>query len=386
MDPSFVPLFDLTQQYQMLAPELLTQVEAVMASGRYVNGPFVQTFEEQLAVYLTGSNQSTPQVIGCNSGTDALFLALRALGIGAGDEVLTSAFSFFASAEVISQVGAKPVFVDIDPGTFNLDPALLTTHITERTRAIMPVHLYGQAVDMDAVMQVARAHNLAVIEDCAQAVGSCWHGQPVGTFGDLGCFSFYPTKNLGGIGDGGAICTHNPELVKTLRILKDHGQSGAYEHSMIGVNSRLDALQAVILSVKLRHLPEWTWRRRVLATSYQQLLSGIPDLVIPQGIPGGGSVWNQFTIRILGEPGRRDRVQAHLQTLGVSSRIYYPIPLHLQPVYQNLGYQAGDYPHSETCAHQVLSLPLFPELKRSQQEHVAAALHEAMDKTAIPQG
>ncbi len=387
MDPAAVPLFDLTQQYQALAPELLAQVEAVMASGRYVNGPFVQAFEHQFASYLSGGGSASGslQVVGCNSGTDALFLALRALGIGPGDEVLTSAFSFFASAEVISLVGAKPVFVDIDPSTFNLDPTQLESLITERTKAIIPVHLFGQAVDMDAVMAVAQAYDLRVIEDCAQAVGSCWRGQPVGTIGDLGCFSFYPTKNLGGIGDGGAICTQDPDLAQKLRILKEHGQSGAYQHSQIGVNSRLDALQAVILSVKLRHLPEWTLRRRMLAAHYQSLLAGIPDLVIPQGIPGAGSVWNQFTLRILGDPGRRDQVQADLQRLGISSRVYYPIPLPLQPVYQELGYRVGDYPQAETCCQQVLSLPMFPELKGSQQQHVATALRQAVAAQGLPQ-
>ncbi|MDX2271541.1 MAG: DegT/DnrJ/EryC1/StrS family aminotransferase [Cyanobacteriota bacterium] len=377
-----IPLLDLRQQYQALAPELVPQIEALLASGYYIGGTAVQQFEEAFAQFL-GSGSPTPlEVIGCNSGTDALYLALRGLGIQAGDEVLTSAFSFFASTGVISQVGARPVFIDINPQTFNLDPSQIARHITPRTKAIIPVHLFGQPLDMTAVMAIARQHQLAVIEDCAQAVGACWAGQTVGTFGEVGCFSFFPTKNLGAAGDAGAMVVRDPHLAKTLRILKDHGQSQQYRHEVVGINSRLDALQAVILSVKLRHLREWNGRRRSLADSYTHLLHGIPDLLLPSAIVGGNSVWHQYTVRILGDPTRRrDRVRDYLQRIGISSRIYYPVPLHLQAVYHPLGYQVGDYPEAERTAQQVLSLPFFPELTLAQQKRVASGLASAMQAT-----
>jgi dTDP-4-amino-4,6-dideoxygalactose transaminase len=385
MDP--IPLFDLTQQYHSLADELTLQVSAAMAAGRYIGGPFVEQFETQFGQFLSQSFTLSPsqplQVISCNSGTDALYLSLRALDIGPGDEVLTSAFSFFASAEVISLTGARPVFVDIDPVTFNLNPEHLSHQITPQTRAIIPVHLFGQPVDMTAVMAIAQKHHLAVVEDCAQAVGACWAGRPVGTFGTTGCFSFYPTKNLGAFGDGGAIITQDPHLADTLRCLKDHGGCMPYRHEKVGMNSRLDALQAVVLSIKLRYLREWNWRRRSLAETYQTLLQPIPSLTLP--VDRGGSVWNQFTIRIQGSDTnpshRRDQIQQILKEQGISSRVYYPIPLHLQPVYQSLGYKVGDLPHAEQCAHQVLSLPFFPELSRSNQNRVAAAISQAMEQS-----
>lgn len=389
MDP--IPLFDLTQQYSFLADELTLQVSAAMASGRYIGGPFVEQFEAQFGQFLSQSfsldlSPNAPlHVISCNSGTDALYLSLRALDIGPGDEVLTSAFSFFASAEVISLTGARPIFVDIDPTTFNLDPEQLSHHITPQTRAIIPVHLFGQPVDMTAVMAIAEKYHLAVIEDCAQAVGACWAGRPVGTFGSTGCFSFYPTKNLGAMGDGGAIITQDLNLAETLRCLKDHGGRMLYRHEKVGMNSRLDALQAVVLSLKLRYLREWNWRRRSLADTYQTLLQAIPSLVLP--VDRGGSVWNQFTIRIQGNPDldpahRRNQIQQILKDQGISSRIYYPIPLHLQPVYQSLGYDLGDLPQSEQCAHEVLSLPFFPELSTSQQNRVAVAISQAMEQSS----
>lgn len=383
-----IPLLDLTLQYQALSAEIMERVQQVMASGQYINGPVVRDFEAAFAQFMTYS-QTTPEVISCNSGTDALYLALKAQGIGPGDEVITSAFSFFASAEVISLTGAQPVFVDIDPLTFNLDLQRLSKSITPRTRAIIPVHLFGQPLNMTAVMQVAQEHQLAVIEDCAQAVGACWQGRKVGVFGQAGCFSFFPTKNLGAMGDGGAVVTTDRHLADRIRSLKNHGQSHQYKHEHIGVNSRMDAMQAAILSVKLPYLREWNWRRRGLAESYRRLLQGIPDLVLPEEIAGGTSVWHQFTLRVGGDeggsPSRRDRVLHILNESGIQARVYYPIPIHLQPAYQGLGYQQGDLPQAERCAAQVLSLPCFPELTVDQQQRVASSVRYAMQATVPAQ-
>ncbi|MEN9203454.1 MAG: DegT/DnrJ/EryC1/StrS family aminotransferase [Thermostichus sp. DG_1_6_bins_120] len=374
-----IPLLDLTLQYRALAREIQPQVEALLASGQYIGGAAVRHFEELFSRFLGGGELET---ISCNSGTDALVLALRALGIQAGDEVITTAFSFFASAEVIDLVGARPVFVDVDPHTFNLDPALVKAKISARTKAIIPVHLFGQAANMTEILAIARRYGLAVIEDCAQAVGACWGGKPVGTWGDVGCFSFFPTKNLGAAGDGGAVVTRSPELARQIRILKEHGQARQYQHEYIGINSRLDALQAVILSVKLSYLREWNWRRQGIAEVYHRLLQGIPGLILPKVAAGGNSVWHQYTVRVVGsdptDPHRRNSLQQHLKERGIGSRVYYPIPLHRQPVYQKLGYGPGDLPHAETCAAQVLSLPCFPELTCQQQERVAKAIAEIL--------
>ncbi len=374
-----IPLLDLTLQYHSLAATLQPQVEALLASGQYIGGAAVRRFEELFSQFLGSKDLET---IGCNSGTDALVLALRALGIQPGDEVITTAFSFFASAEAIDLVGARPVFVDVDPQSFNLDPQLLEAKISPRTKAVIPVHLFGQAANMTQILAIARRYGLAVVEDCAQAVGACWGGKPVGTWGDVGCFSFFPTKNLGAAGDGGAVVTWDPELARKMRILKEHGQARQYQHDYIGLNSRLDALQAVILSVKLPHLREWNWRRQGIAEYYQRLLHGIPGLILPSLTVGGNSVWHQYTVRVPSpdptDPHRRDYLQQHLKDRGIGSRIYYPIPLHLQPVYQKLEYKPGDLPNAETCAAQVLSLPCFPELTPQQQERVAVAIAEIL--------
>ncbi len=380
-----IPLLDLTLQYRSLAAELQPQVEALLASGQYIGGAAVQRFEELFSQFLGGGDLET---ISCNSGTDALVLALRALEIQPGDEVITTAFSFFASAEAISLVGARPVFVDVDPSTFNLDPSLLEAHISPSTKAIIPVHLFGQAANMTEILAIARRHGLAVIEDCAQAIGACWGGKPVGTWGDAGCFSFFPTKNLGAAGDGGAVVTRDPTLARRIRILREHGQVRRYEHEEIGMNSRLDALQAVILSVKLPYVREWNWRRQGIAEVYHRLLQGIPGLILPQVAAGGSSVWHQYTVRVVGsdplDPHRRNCLQQHLKNRGIGSRIYYPIPLHRQPAYQKLGYQPGDLPHAEACAAQVLSLPCFPELTTQQQKRVAEAILEVMQEEICP--
>jgi dTDP-4-amino-4,6-dideoxygalactose transaminase len=365
-----IPPLDLARQYQTIALEVETAVLQVLSSGRYIGGSWVQGFERQFADYI-----GTTECVSCHSGTDALYLALRSLDIGTGDEVITTALTFFATAETISMVGATPVFVDINAETFNLDLDRLEAAITPRTKAILPVHLFGQPVNMTRLMEIADAHNLAVIEDCAQAAGAQWNGKKVGSFGRLGCFSFFPTKNLGAFGDGGAITTDDPELAAKIRVLKDHGATRRYYHEEQGTNSRLDALQAAILQVKLPYLDSWNTRRRQIAAQYQELFAPIPNIVLPQEPVGGRSVWNQYTIRIESD---RDRLSNQLQQHGIGCSIYYPLPLHLQPVYQHLGYAVGQLPVSERACQQVLSLPMFPELELEEQYQVVHTLKDCL--------
>jgi dTDP-4-amino-4,6-dideoxygalactose transaminase len=316
------------------------------------------------------------ECVGCNSGTDALFLALRALNIGAGDEVITTPFTFIATAEVISAVGAVPVFVDIDTTTFNLNVEQVAAAITPKTKAIIPVHLFGQPVDLTGLMDVAEAHNLLVVEDCAQSTGASWAGQKVGSIGHIGCFSFYPTKNLGAYGDGGAITTNDPEIAAKLRVLKEHGQKNRYYYEEIGVNSRLDAIQAAILQIKLRYLDIWNNQRRKVASRYHQFLNQVPGIIAPQELAGGMGVWNQYTIRVLGN--KRDLIRSQLQERGVNTMVYYPHPLHLQPVYESLGYKQGQLPVTEQVCQEVLSLPMFPELSEQQQDQVIYSLKDCL--------
>ncbi|MEC4819803.1 MAG: DegT/DnrJ/EryC1/StrS family aminotransferase [Scytonema sp. PMC 1069.18] len=366
-----VPAFDIKQQYTTIEAEVSTAVLEVLASGRYIGGSIVEGFEQKLATYIGVS-----ECIACNSGTDALYLALRAFNIGAGDEVITTPFTFIATAEVISAVGATPVFVDIDATTFNLNVEQVAAAITSRTKAIIPVHLFGQSVDMTTLVDVAKAHNLVVIEDCAQSTGASWIGQKVGSIGHIGCFSFYPTKNLGGCGDGGAVTTNNPEIAAKLRIIKDHGQKSRYHYEEIGVNSRLDAIQAAILQIKLRYLDIWNNQRRQIAARYHQLLSQVRGILTPQELAEGMGVWNQYTIRVLDN--KRDLIRSQLQERGVNTMVYYPHPLHLQPVYQSLGYQEGQLPVAEKACNEVLSLPMFPELSPEQQDQVIYALKDVI--------
>ncbi|WP_404784133.1 DegT/DnrJ/EryC1/StrS family aminotransferase [Altericista sp. CCNU0014] len=401
-----IPPLDLGRQYRALQDDINAAVLAVLASGQYIGGPQVTQFEQAFATYI-----NTPFCISCNSGTDALYLALRAFDIGPGDEVITSPFTFIATAEVISMAGATPIFVDIIPETFNLDPQQVQSAITPRTRAIMPVHLFGQPADMTQLMAIAQAHALPVIEDCAQATGAVWPdatGQPqkVGSIGHIGCFSFYPSKNLGGCGDGGAITTRNSDLAEKMRVLRDHGRSSGYIHEAIGTNSRLDAVQAAILSVKLRHLDRWNLQRKAIAERYGQLLGNIPGITVPPD--RGDSVWNQYTIRVAHEGDlqylrrsrdrallseadfvlrargveppapRRDRVRVALAEQGVQSMVYYPLPLHLQPVYAHLDYELGQLPIADKAALEVLSLPMFPELTPPEQERIRNSLKEVL--------
>jgi dTDP-4-amino-4,6-dideoxygalactose transaminase len=373
---SAIPPIDLTQQFQTIQADVQTAVMEVLASGRYINGQVVDGFSRDFGQYV-----GTQECVVCNSGTDALYLAMRALNIGPGDEVITSPFTFIATAEMISAAGATPVFVDIDINTFNLDTAQLEAAITERTKAIMPVHLFGQPANLDAVMAIATAHGLTVIEDCAQATGARWRGQNVGSIGHVGCFSFFPTKNLGGCGDGGALTTNDPEIAKTTRMLREHGSYVRYYHEAIGINSRLDAVQAAILQVKLQHLDAWNQRRAQVAAEYERLLAPIPGVITPTVIDGATPVWNQYTIRLEGAAEaeeKRNQIRQTLMDNGVISMVYYPIPLHLQQVFADLGYRPGSLPAAEQAARQVLSLPMFPELTSEQQLRVVYGLKEIL--------
>jgi len=366
-----IPAFDNKQQYSTIAAEVSEAVLEVLSSGRYIGGPLVEGLERKLAAYT-----NVGECVACNSGTDALYLALRAYNIGAGDEVITTPFTFVATCETISAVGAKPVFVDIDATTFNLDLQQVAAAITPSTKAIIPVHLFGQPVDMTALMELASAKNLLVIEDCAQSTGAMWDKQKVGSIGHIGCFSFYPTKNLGGCGDGGAITINDDEIAQKIRVLKDHGQKTKYHYEEIGVNSRLDSIQAAILQIKLRYLDTWNQQRQKIAARYHQLLKHVPGITIPQELPLGTGVWNQYTIRVLN--GKREFLQNELKEKGVNTAIYYPRPLHLQPVYQSLGYHPGQLPAAEQACEEVLSLPMFPELTEEQQDRVVYCVKEVI--------
>ena len=368
---TFIPPIDLTRQYHLLSEQVSQAVQEVLSSGRYIGGAKVQAFEEQFAAAV-----GVKECASCNSGTDALYLALRALKIGSGDEVITPPFTFAATAEVIAMTGAKPVFVDITADTFNLDIEKLEAAITPQTKAIIPVHLFGQPVNLSELMRIARKHHLWVIEDCAQATGATWNNQPVGSWGDIGCFSFFPTKNLGACGDGGALVTNNPEIATTVKILANHGQRDRYLQETIGMNSRLDALQAAILLIKLPYLEFWNKQRQEIATRYHDLLSPLEEIALPSVLPQGKGTWNQYTIRVHHQ--QRDTLRAKLQEQGIGSMIYYPFPLHLQPAYESLGYQSGDFPIAERTAQEVLSLPMFPGLSYPEQQQVANALSQSL--------
>jgi dTDP-4-amino-4,6-dideoxygalactose transaminase len=374
-----IPPFDLSEQFKLIGETINTAVLEVLASGRYIGGSVVEEFEQQFASYI-----GTSACVSCNSGTDALFLALKALNVGAGDEVITTPFTFVATAEVISATGATPVFVDINLDSFNLDLNQVEAAISDRTRAIIPVHLFGQPTNMTQLMAIAQAHELFVIEDCAQATGAEWQDKRVGSIGHIGCFSFYPTKNLGACGDGGAITTNDLTLRDRLRRLRDHGRKGAYYYEELGINSRLDAIQAAILQIKLRYLDQWNQQRQAIADRYQQFLSPISGIVLPQEISGGKSVWNQYTIQVKrqSEPRSnepfRDTLRSRLQEKNVLSMVYYPLCLHLQKAYQDLGYQPGQLPNCEQASQEVLSLPMFPELHPEQQDHVVYSLKDCL--------
>lgn len=372
-----IPPIDLKRQYKLIGEEINLAVLEILSSGRYIGGAAVSDFERQFGDYV-GVNQC----VACNSGTDALYLALKALNIGPGDEVITTPFTFIATAEVITVAGATPVFVDIDRHTFNLNLAQIEAAITSKTKAIIPVHLFGQPVNMTELMAIASARNLYVIEDCAQATGAEWKDRKVGSIGHVGCFSFFPTKNLGACGDGGAMTTNDPAIAAQLKKLREHGMSDRYHHDATGINSRLDALQAAILQIKLRYLDRWNQQRFEIAALYQDLLQSIPGIELPQALADGKHVWNQYTILVEDERQQleplRDPIRNKLQQMGVSSMVYYPIPLHLQPVYQNLGYREGEFPTVERVCREVLSLPMFPDLSFEEQQQIAYCLKDCL--------
>ena len=385
MSDSKIPILDLSPQYQSLKTEIYAAIDRVLESGQFIMGPDVKQFEQEVATYL-----GVKHAITVNSGTDALVIGLRAMGIGSEDEVITTPFSFFATAESISSIGATPIFVDIDPKTFNIDPAKIKDKITSRTKAIMPVHLYGNPAAMTQIMGIAQAHGLKVIEDCAQSFGARYAGtcsgcdgacsdtlrstiagKMTGTIGDVGAYSFFPSKNLGAYGDGGLIATNDDAIADLARMLRVHGAKKKYHNEIIGYNSRLDTLQAAILRVKLPHIDEWNSGRRRVASLYTELLADIPEVVAPEVV--SGHVFHQYTIRII--KGDRDKVASDLSAKGISTMIYYPIPQDRLPIY------AGKYPVnpiSDQLGTQVLSLPIWPELDRSIAEEVIGCLRTSI--------
>ncbi|HXX21340.1 MAG TPA: DegT/DnrJ/EryC1/StrS family aminotransferase [Candidatus Acidoferrum sp.] len=363
--PAAFEFLDLKAQFATIREEVINAVTAVMESQQFILGREVRLFEEEI-----GKAIGSRHAIGCASGSDALLLAMMALGIGPEDEVITTPFTFVATAGSIARLGAKPVFVDIAPDTFNIDPSRLEAALTARTKAILPVHLFGLPAAMDSILDLAKAKGMAVIEDAAQAIGASYSGRPVGTLGTFGCFSFFPSKNLGGAGDGGLITTDDPALAERLRLLRVHGSSSKYHHSILGTNSRLDALQAAVLRVKLRHLTEWTRARQHRAERYRRLFreSGLSEqmVVTPHAPRDSVHVYNQFSIRVR----ERDRLREYMRQHGIPTEIYYPVPLHLQPAFSYLGHKRGDFPQAELASLEVLALPVCPELKDSHQEDV----------------
>ena len=359
-----VPLVDLAAQYAAIRPEVDQAIQAVLDATDFIMGPAVKRFEADFAAYCQAAH-----CVGVASGTAALELVLRAVGVGPGDEVITVAHTFIATAEAITAVGARPVFVDIDPCTYNLDPARLSAAITPTTRAIMPVHIYGQPADMDGIRAIAAAHHLAVIEDAAQAHGATWNGVTAGGLGQAACFSFYPGKNLGAYGDAGAVVTNDAAIAEQVRLLRNHGRRSKYLHEVKGYGERLDTLQAAVLAAKLPHLPAWTAARRRLAARYDALLADLP-VERPVVAPAAEPVWHLYVLRC----GQRDALLEHLNRAGIGAGVHYPVPLHLQPAYADLGYAPGALPVTETVAATCLSLPIYPEMTEGQQDHVVAEI------------
>ncbi len=366
-----IPIIDSKRQYAAIQNEVEKEVIDVMRSGSYILGKHNKAFEQEMADFI-GVGYS----VALNSGTDALHLALRALDIGPGDEVITVAFTFVATTEAIGIVGAKPVFVDIDPDTFNMDADLIEEKITPKTKAILPVHLYGQPCDMDKIMTIAKKHNLHVIEDCCQAIGAEFKGKKVGSFGDIGCFSFYPTKNLGTMGDGGLAVTNSEALKNRMVALRNHGGAVRYYHDEIGVNSRLDEIQAAILRVKLPYINDWNKARRAHAAFYNELFKDAKNIETPKEIDNVYAVYHQYTIKVP----NRDEVHKMLQEAGIGAMIYYPVPLHLQKVHSYLGLKEGLLPHTERDTKMVMSLPMFAEITEEEQRTVAKTVIECVEK------
>lgn len=362
-----VPLLDLQAQYASIREEVLAAVTRVCDSQRFILGPEVEAFEREMAAIL-----EVEHAIGVSSGTDALLVALMALSIGPGDEVVVPTYSFFATAGCVSRLGARPVLVDVDEVTFNIDAAGVEKVIGARTKAIMPVHLFGLAADMDAMVTIAKQANIPIIEDAAQAIGARYRGQCVGGLGAIGCFSFYPSKNLGAFGDAGLVTTNDRQLADRLRLLRNHGAGSQYRHAMIGGNFRLDALQAAVLRVKAPHLSRWTEARRRNAERYNDLFadSAIPGVRLPFNPPDAEHIFNQYVIRVP----RRDRLKSYLSEAGIGTEIYYPVPFHLQECFADLGYATGSFPRAEAAAEESLALPIYGELTADQQRYVVDSI------------
>jgi dTDP-4-amino-4,6-dideoxygalactose transaminase len=376
-----VPLLALDRQYAVLRDEIRGALDRVCDSGKFVLGPDVHDLEAELARSL-----SVPHVISCASGSDALLLALMALDIKPGDEVILPSYTFFATASAVTRLGAVPIFADIDPIAYLIDPADVKKKISKRTKAIVPVHLFGRTADMDALLPIAQAAGLPVVEDAAQSILSTWHGRCSGALGDVGCFSFYPTKNLGGVGDGGFLTTTRDDIAAKLKLLRVHGMEPRYYHQVVGINSRLDSLQAAVLRVKLPHLDAWTTARQVNAARYQDLFAEYDlagHVAVPDDEPRGRHVWNQFVIRAPG--GHRDALRKHLAACGVGTEIYYPVPLHMQQCFEYLGWQKGDLPQTELAAEETLALPIFPELTVEEQRTVVGRIAEFFQAPQIEQ-
>lgn len=365
--PSAIAQLDLASQYAAIGGEIRAAIERVLASQQFILGREGTALESEIAEFCESAYG-----VGVASGTDALILALRACGVRAGDEVLLPPFTFVATGSAVSALGAKPVFADISPATFNLDPAELPRRTTPRTRAIVVVHLYGLAAEMDAILEFARARNLPVIEDNAQAIGARYQGRRTGSFGEAACLSFYPTKNLGAYGDAGMVVTNSERLAERLRTLRNHGQTGKYVSSEPGWNSRLDEIQAAILRVKLRHLSLWQTARQAHAGEYRRLLASVANVTTPVIPPNCEHVFHQYTIRTP----RRDALQQFLAERKIGTAVYYPVPLHLQPIYSSLGHQPGDFPNAERASQEALSLPMYPELRSEQIARTVSAISE----------
>ena len=367
-----IPLVGLFDQYQTIKPEIDAAIQNIITNSAFVGGDEVRRFEQEFAAYCEAK-----ACVGVGNGTDALYLALRALGIGPGDEVITVAHTFIATSEAISMTGATPIFIDVLDDTMLMDPALIEPAITPRTKAIIPVHLYGQSCDMDAIMEIARKHGLKVIEDAAQAHGGRWRGQRVGSIGDAATFSFYPGKNLGAFGDAGAVVSQDEELIERVRMIANHGRLEKYTHKMEGVNSRLDGMQAAILRVKLRHLDEWNAKRRQIADAYREQLVD-RGIALPTVHENAEPVWHLFVIRV----GERERLQSLLKEEGIATGIHYPVPLHQQPAYENRR-DSYSLPATERAAQEVMSLPMYPELNDEQIEAVCNAVSSAFAGSTI---
>ncbi len=364
-----IPLVDLKAQYRTIKGEILGKIEEVIESSAFIQGEYVSEFESKFSKMF-----HSRFCMGCSNGTAAIFLALAALGIKEGDEVITVSFTFIGTAEGICHTGAKPVFVDIDPDTYNIDASKIEAAVNEKTRAIIPVHLYGNPADMNAILKIAEKYHLKVVEDCAQAHLAKFKGKIAGTFGDIGTFSFFPGKNLGAYGDAGALITDSKELEERIRKLLDHGRSRKYYHEMVGYNHRLDGLQAAVLSVKMNHIEEWTKKRRENARIYTELLSKNKSIILPKTQQNGEHVYHLYVIRV----NNRDEALEYLKSKGIAASIHYPVPLHLQPAFKYLGYEKGDFPVSESVSEKILSLPMYPELTGEQIEFICSEVNKAV--------